>query len=98
MSLAKRIVARWLQSRYRRRYRWKGNVAEGKHTKATISKGRRSPSGGGSWYVEVTTNWGREGYLDSEGTIYKEEAVEAAEDLMAKYDKEIEAAGRDNWA
>lgn len=85
MSLAKRIA---------RRFRWRRNVAEGKHTRAEISKGRQG------WFVEVTTNWGprgtgRESGLDSEGTVYKAEAIDAAEEMMAKWDKEIEGQGRE---
>jgi len=90
-------AAKRVALRYAAAIRWKRNVAEGKHTRATISKGR-----GQSWYVEVTTNWGARGpgkekFLDSEGTIYKSEAIEAGEELMARWDRDIERMGREQF-
>ena len=63
-----------------------------KHTVAEVSKGVRG------WSVEVSTNWTkRPRYLDGDGTVYKVEAKERGEELMVKWDAEIEHMGREQF-
>ena len=88
MSIAKRVLARYLRARIQ----WKGNKAEGQHTKAELRKGRSG------WEAVVTTNFGRQEHVDTDSASYKTEAKELAEEMIQRYDREIERSGRENWA
>jgi hypothetical protein len=85
-------AAKRVALRYAATIRWKRNVAEGKHTRATISKTRSG------WQVEVTTNWtSKPQHLDTDGTVYKAEAQERGDELIAEWDRNIERQGREDF-
>jgi len=99
MGIATRVAARFAA-----KARWRGNKAEGKHTTAEVSKGAFG------WAWEVTTNFKRtlrtgtktHIQLETDGTVYKADAKEAAEEALAKWDREIRSAGGpekwlENW-
>jgi len=86
------FMAKRVAFRFASRVRWKKNTAEGKHTRVEISKGRTG------WSIEVLTNWtSPPHHLDTDGTIYKADAKEMGEEMVQKWDREIERLGREQF-